>query len=65
MLNWHQADSHCHTLTGPVTHEEFMSALQTADPANAACMLVQAPAEPRRDVKAARAPFYIYIYIFS
>ena len=52
VINWHDADRHCHTLTGPITPEAFKASLRppTAAGRFAACMLVKQHANiPPRD----------------
>jgi hypothetical protein len=39
VVNWHEDDKHCHTMSGAVTHGQFVGALQTS--ASTACMLVR------------------------
>ena len=53
VIMWHDADRHCHTLTGPITAREFAASLQPAalNGRFVACMLVEThPNIPRRDL---------------
>ena len=50
---WHDADRHCHTLTGPITEKAFEASLQPSAPSGrfVACMLVEKhPNIPPRDL---------------
>ena len=40
VVNWHESDLHCHTLTGATTHEKFVASLKP-EKTSTACMLVK------------------------
>ena len=41
VVEWHVSDKHCHTLTGTITHDAFVTSL-SADRDHDSCMLVKA-----------------------